>query len=318
MNGPVDGLELSVVLVAGPCRERAQRVLDALGAQTARHRIELVLVDLSPGARPLRTPEGVPVQRIDRAGTERWGPARADGLRAARAPVVAFIEDHCYPELDWAEAVIAAHRGPWAGVGYAFTNANPETYVSRASMLARYGAFADPARPGEAPLVSGNNVSYKRDVLLGLGDDLDDLLAIDFNVQARLRRQGHRFFVEAGALAAHENYERVSDDGRTGRAYCRLLASERARSERWGRMRRLLYGIGAPLGAPMIRLARLTGGLRGRGQLWRDFALGWPVIATMYLWDASGEAAGYLRGAGRAQREALRWELEEIRAGASR
>jgi hypothetical protein len=163
--------------------------------------------------------------------------------------------------------------------------------------------------------VSGNNVSYKRDFLLSLGDDLDDLLTIDFNVQTRLRRRGHRLCVEPRALAAHENFERVSLEGRTGRAYCRLLAAERARSEGWGRMRRVLYGIGAPLGAPAIRLARLTRGLRGRRELWRDFVLGLPAIAVMYLWDASGEAAGYLRGPGRAPREALRWELEEPRVG---
>jgi hypothetical protein len=311
----VSAIELSVVLVVGPCRPRAQRVLDALGAQTARDLMELVVVDLAPSAEPLRMPEGIPARRIERAGLERWGPARGDGLRAACADVVAFIEDHCYPDAGWADAVLAAHRGPWAGVGYAFTNANPETYVSRASVIARYGPFAHPARRGEAPTVSGNNVSYKRDVLMALGDDLDDLLAIDFNVQQRLRRQGHRFFVEARALAAHENYERVAPDGRTGRAYCRLLAAERVRSERWGRPRRLLYGIGAPLGAPAIRLARLTRGLRGRRPLWRDFVLGLPAIATMYLWDASGEAAGYLRGYGSAPREALRWELEELRAG---
>jgi hypothetical protein len=311
----MDQVELSAVLVAGPCRARGQQVLDALGGQTARDRMEVVLVDLQPTLEPLRLPEGMPTQRIERPGLELWGPARSDGLRAARAPVVAFVEDHCYPEPDWADVLLEAHRGPWAAVGYAFTNANPETYVGRASMIARYGPFAHPARGGEAPMVSGNNVSYKRDVLFALGDDLDELLAVDFNVQARLRRQGHRLYVEPRALAAHENYEQVSLDGRTGRAYCWLLAADRARSEGWGRMRRLLYGIGAPLGAPAIRLARLARGLRGRRELWRDFFLGLPVIVTMYLWDASGEAAGYLRGRGHSQREALRWELEELRAG---
>jgi hypothetical protein len=314
----VEAVELSTVLVAGPCRERAQRVLEALGRQTARDRMELVLVDLRPEAQPLHPPEGILVQRIDMPGLVRWGPARGEGLRGARAPVVAFIEDHCYPEPEWAETLLAAHGGPWAAVGYGFKNANPETYVGRASMIARYGPFAHPARGGEAPLVSGNNVSYKRDALLALGDDLDDLLSIDYNLQQRLRRDGHRLCVEARALAAHENYEQVSRDGRTGRAYCRVLAADRARSEGWGRMRRVLYGIGVPLGAPAIRLARLARGLRGRRPLWRDFVLGLPVIVVMYLWDASGEAAGYLRGRGRSAREAFRWELEEPRAGLGR
>jgi hypothetical protein len=311
----VERIELSAVLVAGPCRARAQRVLDALGAQTARDRMELVVVDLAPHAAPLRTPDGTPAEYLERPGLDHWGGAKAEGLRAARGAVVAFLEDHCYPAPGWADAVLDAHRGPWAGVGYAFTNANPGSYVSRTSLLARYGAFAHPARGGEAVTVSGNNVSYKRDVLMGLGDDLEDLLAIDFNVQERLRRRGHRLSVEPRALAAHENFERVSLEGRTGRPYCRLLAAERARSGGWSRLRRLAYGIGAPLGAPAMRLARLTLSLRGRRELWRDFVLGLPVIAVMYLWDASGEAAGYLLGPGHAPRETLRWELEELRVG---
>jgi hypothetical protein len=38
--------------------------------------------------------------------------------------VVAFAEDHCYPDQHRAEALIAAHRGPWAADGPAMRNAN--------------------------------------------------------------------------------------------------------------------------------------------------------------------------------------------------
>jgi hypothetical protein len=43
---------------------------------------------------------------------------------------VAFIEDHGFPARDGAEKLIEAHVGPWAAVGYAFTNANPKSYLS--------------------------------------------------------------------------------------------------------------------------------------------------------------------------------------------
>lgn len=304
--------QLAAVLVAGPCRGRAERVLAALAAQGALASMEIVVVDLAAGAAPLAVPAGAPVRVLARPALRRFGEARRAGVVEARAPVVAFIEDHCFPAPDWAGRLLEAHRAPFAAVGYAFTNANPGTYVSRAALLARYGVFAHPARRGPARAVSGSNVSYKRAALLALGDALGDLLDIDFVLQEELLRRGHAFYVEARALAAHENYPALADECRAGRAYCRMLAAHRARS--FSRGRRLLYGALAPLGAPALRLARLARSVAGRPSLWAAFATGLPAIAVMYVADALGEAAGYLGGAGDAGRALLRFELEQERA----
>ena len=40
-------------------------------------------------------------------------------------PWWSLCEDHCFPADGWAEALVAAHQGPWAAVGPAFLNANP-------------------------------------------------------------------------------------------------------------------------------------------------------------------------------------------------
>ena len=276
--------------------------------------MEIVIVDLvrESVARLKTTPEAAVVY-LSRPGIERWGRARLEAVRAAGAPIVAFIEDHCFPAQDWAEKLIEAHAGPWAAVGYAFTNANPESYVSRAAMLARYGLFTHPARGGSARRLSGNNVSYKRDVLLPLGERLETLLDIDFNLHEELSRRGLPMFVEARALAAHQNYTSLAGECRAGWPYCRLLAAHRARVGPWGRPRRIVYGLLVPFGAPVVRLARLVHSLRGRGSLWPAFVAGLPMIMAMYLSDALGESAGYLLGAGKAERETLRYELETER-----
>lgn len=306
--------DLSVVLVAGSQRVRAQRVLDALGAQTVRDRLEVVVVDLAEGARErLAVAASLRHTYAVRPDINRWGRARAEGVRLASGPVVAFIEDHCFPQPEWAEILIEAYRGPWDVVGYAFTNANPRSYVSRASMLARYGQFTHPTGRRRASLVSGNNVSYRRPLLVSFGAELEGLLTIDFNLQEILGRRGAPMLVEARALAAHQNYSRFLDDSITGHWYCRLLAARRADTQRWSVARRLIHGVGAPLGSPAIRLARLLRSLPGRQPLWRDVCLGLPLIAGWYLTDALGESLGYLLGPGRAEQEALRWELNEAR-----
>ncbi len=317
MRGVNLAFEISAVLVAGPCRSRAQRVVDALCAQTVMESMEIIIVDLAPASIPrLKVNPEATVVYLSRPQIERWGQARAEAVGAAVSPIIAFIEDHCFPARNWAEKLIEAHRGPWAAVGYAFTNANPKSYLSRAALLARYGLFAHPTQRGPARYISGNNVSYKREILLQFRERLQTLLDIDFNLQEDLTRQQRPMFIEGQALAAHQNYNSLAGECRTGRPYCRLLAAHRARVSAWGKPRRLLYGVLSPLGAPLMRLARLVRSLRGRRLLWPAFVAGLPAILAMYVSDAMGESAGYLFGAGNAEREVLRYELETERDSA--
>lgn len=309
-------LSLSAAMIAGPQRYRAQRVVNAMCAQTVAQSMEIIVVDLAPLSTPrLTAPPHANLVYLSRPDIRRFGQARAEAVKVARAPIVAFTEDHCYPSRTWAEKLIAAHQGEWAAVGYAFTNANPKTYISRSSMLARYGQFAHPARGGQARFISGNNVSYKRDIVLALGDRLEMLLDVDFNLHEELLRQQRTLFVEAQALGAHQNYTTLKEECLTGRPYCRLLAAHRANVGGWSTPRRLFYGVISPLSAPAIRLARLALSLRGRSPLWRTFVLGIPAIAFMYMSDGLGESAGYLFGAkeGETERDLMKYELETER-----
>lgn len=305
---------LSAALIAGSCRERAQRVLDALSVQTAGSSMEVVVVDVAPAAvSPIVPQRAMAVTYLRRPGLSQWGRARAEAVRAARAPNVAFIEDHCYPSAQWAEALIEAHAGGRAAVGYAFTNANPDSWISRVALLARYGLFAHPVRSGPAAYISGNNVSYAKDVLLDLGDRLESYLDIDFNLHEALTRRGLGLFVEGRALAAHENYQTLAGECRAGRPYCRLLAARRAGMNGWGRPRRLVYGVLTPMAAPLLRLLRLARRLVRERSHWTTFVTGVPAIVVMYASDAVGESAGYLFGAGPAAGDVLTYELNTER-----
>ena len=57
-----------------------------------------------------------------------------------------MIEDHSYPEPEWAEALLRAHAGPWTVVGPAVANANPDYTASWVNYVLSYGGFAPPAR----------------------------------------------------------------------------------------------------------------------------------------------------------------------------
>jgi len=310
------GPELSAVVVLGPVRERAQTVVSALCRQTAADRLELVLVDVDTASPELETEGPARVVYLRREAPATWGASRAAAVAAAGAPVVAFLEDHCIPSPGWAEALIDAHRQSWAAVGYAFTNANPYTYVSRASFVVDYGAWADPVPSGNAAFLQNNNISYKRDVLLSLAQPPDELLETDWNVQQALKQDGHRLYLEGRAVAAHHNFTSVREMLDENFAHCRAIAARRRERERWTTARSVAQALATPIVAPPIRLARLVRGAAARPGRRRDLVRALPLIALAYPYAAVGEATGYLLGLGAADR-ALRRSLLDTRRDAA-
>jgi hypothetical protein len=301
--------ELAVVMIAGAQRARAQRTVDAIAAQGADAAIELVVVDIAAEPQPLRLPESMPAREIQASREASWGRLRAMGTRAATAPVVAYVEDHCMPQAGWAEALIEAHSQPWAAVGYAFMPANPRRWRSRATLIAEYGLWAHPVNGGRAGILPGNNVSYKRELLLSLREDLDTVLDVDDNVHRRFAAQGLQSAISTRAQVAHQELAGIAPTAKANHDYGRVLAAARCNDERWGVLRRLLYAAAVPLGAPAIRAARLARSLRGRRALWAQAVAASPVLVAIWVANALGQSVGTLFGTGDAPRSLIDWEL---------
>ena len=310
---PTVPIRFSAVLVVGKQRSRAQTVLDGIAAQSCEG-LEAILIDLCPDLPDLRIPAGLNLQHFRQTISGGLEAARVFGLHRAQAPYVAFLEDHCTPEPGWAQAVVRAFdTGPWAAVGYAFINANPQTWVSRSSMMADYGLWASPHPDIEVGLLPGNNVAYRRDILLRYGDRLVTLLSPDFVIHERLRLDGYRLFLAGTAIASHQNPEEMGFLLAANHAYCRVLASHRARSRSWGSVRRWVYALGAPLGAPAIKMVRTLRILSRRPGMLMRFAAALPVVVPTLLWSAVGESLGYAFGAGRCKEEFEEYELNRSR-----
>jgi hypothetical protein len=302
---------LGVVMVAGACRERVQHALERLCSQVPIDALQIVVVDVASRAVPkLSYPSGAPVTIIEAHGLERWGEARRLGLERISAPIVAFVEEHCFTEPGWAAALIKAHEGPWVSVGYAFRNANPQSYVSQAAMITDYGLWLDPVPQGRVWWLPGNNVSYKRDAFLSLGGRIEDALATDFVAHEAFRERGLPMFVEPSALAKHMNFTTLRETAITNYVWCRAMAARRAKAHGWSLVHRVVQAALTPVTAPVYRVARLARTLRGRRSLWRQFAASLPVLLVVSLCAGVGEAAGYSLGAGNSEAQLKRWELD--------
>jgi hypothetical protein len=306
---------LTVVLVTPSDGSILRGTLRCLREQTVRDRIEIVLVgpdatafdDLDPASMrdfaTWRTVAAGTILEIERA--------LGVGAMEARAPLVALLENHVYPDRDWAQAVLAAHRGPWVAVGSVVDNANPYSAASWVEHLLSYG-FHDSSMPGgETNRVSRNNLVFKRTVLSEYGARLPDALARDGGLLEEVQRRGGRCYRETAARLGHLNVSCLGP-ALTLRVFsARARAATRARVEAWAPAKRWLYVLASPV-FPLLRLRALWPRLRARSGA-KVPARIWPLLGFTLLFDALGQAIGFAAGAGRSAERAGHFDLDRPR-----
>jgi len=305
---------VSAVMITGTCRRRAQRALYALYEQTIIEQMEIIVVDLGASeSPPFICAPNIRISIIPMPKNTSWALARMTAVRKAIGEFVAFIEDHSFAKPDWAEQLTLAFEGHWAAVGYSVVNANPKTYTSRGGLMADYILSMSPVHGGKTEFLSGNNVAYRRELLVQFGDRLKNDLGIDFNIHEELRKQGYEFAMSPKAVIAHQNYDRISGLIQANYHYSKMLAANRASSQNWGRLKKTVYIVGTPIGSPFIRLLRIIKSFRGRQSLVKPFISVLPVVFITFLCSAVSESLGYLLGAGQSVEEFNKWELMQQR-----
>ena len=184
---------LSVVLVTDRY-ETVRLVVDCFAAQTIRERVEIVIV--LPESRRHEIPHHdlsmfAAVRAVEVPSIRPMPPARAAGVRASNAPIVFIGETHSFPHRQFAEFLVKAHEEPWDVVVPGLLNANPESSKSWAAFVLDYGYWL--ASLCAAPIGNGPtwNASYKREILLELGERLDSALSCgdDLPLELRARRR---------------------------------------------------------------------------------------------------------------------------------
>jgi hypothetical protein len=308
---------LSVIVVVGPLRERAGPCLRSLFDQRFAGGLEVLLLDRAEealAALPVPHAEDRRVRSIRLDETVSFAEARAIGTREARAPFVAFLEEHCRARPGWAAALLEAFAEGWSGVGYGFLNANPGVGLSDFSSLTSYCGFQLPTERRASRMLSGHNAAFRRDVLLGLGERLETLLMCDLVLHEVLCRAGHRLLIEPRAAVAHLNETTIRSRARGLYHFNRVYAPLRAREFAWGWPRRIGYVLATPLVPPyaFINHWRQLRTAADRRLLLRSlWAYGWVMIAA-----ALGQAAGLLAGPGDSALRFSDFEVGEPRPGA--
>lgn len=305
---------LSAIMVTGTCRKRAQKAIDALCVQSIIDQMEIIIVDIGAAdSPPFKCSSDIRISIIPMPKNTTWASARMTAVKRATGKIVAFIEDHSFAKHDWAEQLALAFKEPWAAVGYSVLNANPETYMSRAGLIADYILWMAPVHNGQTEFLPGNNVAYRREVLGKFKDRLKTDLGIDFNIHEELKKHGHELAMSEKAQIAHLNYDHINGLIKANYHYSKLLAANRVISNSWGPVKQAVYIIATPIGSPFIRLLRIFKSLRGRHCLVWPFISSLPVIIITFFFSAVGESIGYFLGAGQSTQDFNKWELMQHR-----
>jgi GT2 family glycosyltransferase len=303
-----------VILATPDSYETIRRTVASLRAQTIRDRLELVIVAPSSAGLGLVPSDltGFAGYRVVEVGAvHSIARANAAGVRSASAVVVALAEDHSFPDPRWAEALVEAHSRPWAAVGPAVRNGNPDSRISRADFLIAYCPWSTPAPRGVVDFLPGHNSSYKRAVLMAYGPELEAMLEAETVLHWDLRAKGYRLYLEPAAEISHINFARLAPWIPVQFHAGRVFAAARAEREGWSWPRRLLYALGSPL-IPPVRLCRIA----RRAPAHRELLGALPMLVLGLVLDGVGQLVGYVSGAGRSRKTLTGFEFHRARHNA--
>lgn len=289
---------LSVLCVTPDRLETLFPLFRALAAQTIANQIEIVV--LAPAAvmhDPLPFAETI-FFRVTRhlAAAHLTNPQlRAAAVRLATSQYIVFTEDHCFPEQQWAAALVAALDTGALGAGPVMISANTDSSVSQANFLLEYGEWSHAGAAGTVRHLPGHNSAYHRDRLVALGDRLEAVLELESPWLWEESASGAKLLCVAGARSHHFNFSTLRSSLPLRFHGGRVFGANRARS--WSMVKRVMWACALPL-IVAVRwrrsLAQATKFMPGQPLVFH------LVLPTLLTADSIGEVAGYLTGSGQA------------------
>jgi hypothetical protein len=222
---------------------------------------------------------------------------RREGLRAARAPIVAFLEDHVEPQPGWLKAILDAfaRSEKIAMVNYAIKPEPDASYTYRALQMSQYGHWLLPIRSGPIRYACHQNLAYRRELIVPIAEEDFEVFESEFLMHRRLLSDGWSFWLAADAVIHHENYDSFRAGCGGFFALKQIIGAGRASSGNWPTWKRWLWAAAMPL-TPFLLVGRLVRSVAPRPAHWGEFLLALPIMVASQTIGSVYEARGYLRG----------------------
>jgi len=152
--------KLSVIMCSLNGAAGVDRCIRALDKQTIRSSLELIVVDDGSTDATSDIGRAHAATVVRHATNLGLAAARNSGVNAATAPVVAFLDDDCDPEPQWAEQLLAGYEEEVIGVGGSILPA------ARDGFTLGYLARNNPLKPQEVNLAKSSGLAYRLKIYL--------------------------------------------------------------------------------------------------------------------------------------------------------
>jgi hypothetical protein len=222
---------------------------------------------------------------------------RQAGYAAASAPIVAITEDHCAPEADWLDHILAEHeREPEAAAVFGLVDNGSRVHaVDWALFSVGYLAWAPP-HPARTGAPGHANLSFKSwvfEVMPVFGDQV-----LEFRYVAALRQAGYSVVGTERTLVTHFQS--------AGLAATTALLFHNGRSiaglRRHGMHATDWLRVAAPGPLAIFRTWRALRLANDKPQMRDEVRRSLPLVAWLNLAHTIGESVGYLGGEGQSGR----------------
>lgn len=304
---------ITIAVTTGYRPEAARMTLSAIAAQTIADRIELLFC-VQPGADvgPVRhLLQAVGSHRVfDGMQIDTVEKCSARMALQAKAPFVALIEDHAFPDPEWAETMVAAFEETGAdGIGSGMLNANPAMQLSWGNFMLSYAHWSEANPEGPTDWISHHNGSFRLSALQMLTpDEVVEGCNREGDVVKRLKEKGAKLYFKPSARIRHINPSSLSSSYQLRSAVGRLYAWNRARNEGWGAFKRAAYFVLGPT-IPLLRYARMRKVVFGQLPETSERSHALALISGL-VFDAAGQMMGYVAGPGGARERLARFEMD--------
>ena len=313
--------DLSVVFAARGGLDSCRKTIESLLAQTIAPHIELIVT--SDNAELLREIEEFVLssgcfsrcQFLLQAGEDLASDRRIAATQAI-ASVVAFAEDHSFPERNWAEELVAAFASSEHILAAAplLLNPNPASAVSRAQFLLNHGLRErgiEAERFMDCQDLPWHGTAYRTDIFTAITHD--DGVAL-LQAEAFLQNAIHhahpaaRFVRCTRTWTHHVNMSRLYPALLLAFHGGRIFGAVRTTQQGWGFPARIARSLLFPVVA-VLKVLRTAPLLWDRSSWLRTFST-FSVASLLALVHAMGEAVGTCFGMGRSKRSYATLEFD--------
>lgn len=293
------GVQLSIIIAAHNASTVIDTCLSALAPQAGSVALEVIVADSSTDATPFIVRERFPWVRLLHFDEPLPVPAlRGQGIAVAEGAIIAILDPHCVAAPDWAAQVVRAHGDhTHAAIGgpVDLFGAESASYATWSRYLNEYGFFMSPVRRGGSGSLPGNNLSYKRAALF---DGPTPRYPVYWRTFVNAGIEGARppMWLQPEIRVEVNKPIPFAEFLRSRYHHGRCFAGMRVRGASKGT--RAVRAVSTAL-VPLLLMWRRTAGFWPKQKQRVRFAATVPAQVAFFLVWASGEACGYLLGAGR-------------------